>query len=118
MSQFEYGAIVLAIGMTVVMTALIGLALVMGLMKKVFYKEQKVNKTVAVAEKKVEEKPKVENKPKNNDAIIAAISAAIAAFTGQEELNFNIISVRKVGRSEWHEAGKQALLQSKISNKM
>ncbi len=118
MGQFEYGAIVLAIGMTVVMTALISLSIIMGLMKKVFYKDPAAKNSVPpVADNPIEE-PQVEEKPKNNAAIIATISAAVAAYTGQEELNFNIISVKRLGTSRWYESGKQAVIQSQVSNKM
>jgi sodium pump decarboxylase gamma subunit len=124
MSQFEYGIVVLSIGMTVVMVALVGLSLVLSLMKTVFYKDPKKKnaKMEQPLTNTVEKNSPVETKDikkeKNNKEIIAAISAAIASYTGQEILDFNIISIRRVSRSEWQEAGKQELLQTKLSNQM
>ncbi|MFP4456498.1 MAG: OadG family protein [Clostridia bacterium] len=122
MSQFEYGIVVLSIGMTVVMTALLGLSLVMSLMKSIFYKNpnKPKRKTTEQVNVKPVENNSIETKVKNNDKkeIIAAISAAIAAYTGQEILDFNIISIKRVNRSEWKEAGKQELMQTQVSNQM
>ena len=123
MSQFEYGIVVLSIGMTVVMTALIGLSLILGLMKTIFYKDpkKKNNKVEQPLTNTVENIPvetKDIKKDKKNKEITAAISDAIASYTGQEVLDFNIISIKRVSRSEWQEAGKQELLQTKLSNQM
>lgn len=122
MSQFEYGVVVLSIGMTVVMTALIGLSVIMSLMKGIFYKnsDKKKNKTTEQVKVKPVEQEFIEDKVEksNNKEVIAAISAAISAYTGQEILDFNIISIKRVNRSEWREAGKQELIQTQLSNQM
>lgn len=122
MSQFEYGIVVLSIGMTVVMVTLFGLSIIMSLMKNIFYKNP--NKSKKKTTEKVNIKP-IENNPIDNNVnksdnkeIIAAISAAIAAYTGQEILDFNIISIKRINRSEWQEVGKQERLQTQLSNQM
>jgi len=122
MSQFEYGVVVLSIGMTVVLTALVGLSIIMSLMKNIFYKDpnrKKRKTTEQIKVNPVEESPIEANvKKSDNKEIIAAISAAISAYTGQEVLNFNIISIKRLNRSEWREAGKQELIQTQLSNQM
>lgn len=122
MSQFEYGVVVLSIGMTVVLTALVGLSIIMSLMKNIFYKnptKKKKKTTEQINMNTVKNGPvKIENAKKDNKEIIAAISAAISAYTRQEILDFNIISIKRVNRSEWQEAGKQELIQTQLSNQM
>lgn len=145
MSQFEYGLVVLVIGMTVVMAALISLSLIMVLMEAIFYKDPNKKKKIEQEMKQPamttkESKPVAKPSIKKDEEIVAVISAAIAAYTSQENWNisveqnqkivaaisaaiavytdqkfhdFNIISLRRVAaKSEWLETGKPKMFQT------
>ena len=113
MDNLGFGLLILAVGMTVVLTTLVLLAFVMHLMKIFFYKEKKAEPVVA---KPVVEEPVVEET--DNGALVAAISAALAVYLGKPPVSFNVISINRVGKSNWTEVGKQELLQANITNKM
>jgi sodium pump decarboxylase gamma subunit len=112
MDNLSFGLMILAVGMTVVLTTLIVLALVMYLMKVFFYKEKKVEPAVQPV---TIEEPVIEES--DDSALVAAISAAISVYLGKPPVSFNVISINRT-KSNWHEIGKQELLQANITNKM
>ena len=61
---------------------------------------------------KAEETPVVEKK--DNNAIIAIITAAIAAILGKSATGFRIRSYRKIQDGEWNKAGRREVLDNRI----
>lgn len=66
---------------------------------------------------KKEEAVKAEEVPaekKDNNAIIAIITAAIAAILGKSATGFRIRSYRKIQDGEWNKAGRREVLDNRI----
>ena len=51
---------------------------------------------------------------KDNNAIIAVITAAIAAILGKSATGFRIRSYRKIQDGEWNKAGRRDVLNNRI----
>jgi len=102
--------IIMLINMTVVFAVLIGLSFMIRLIH------------VVDPTKKAEEKPMAAPAPAaapvaaapvvDNSAVIAVISAAVAAYGYSEA---NIIAIRPVGSPVWTSAGRMAGIQNSIS---
>jgi len=52
--------------------------------------------------------------PKKDSAIIAVITAAIAAILGKSATGFRIRSYRKIQDGEWNKAGRREVLDNRI----
>lgn len=66
---------------------------------------------------KKEEPVKTQEAPaekKDNNAIIAIITAAIAAILGKSATGFRIRSYRKIQDGEWNKAGRREVLDNRI----
>ena len=66
---------------------------------------------------KKEEPVKAQEAPaekKDNNAIIAIITAAIAAILGKSATGFRIRSYRKIQDGEWNKAGRREVLDNRI----
>lgn len=51
---------------------------------------------------------------KNDNAIVAIITAAIAAILGKSATGFRIRSYRKIQGGEWNKAGRREVLDNRI----
>ena len=51
---------------------------------------------------------------KDNNAIVAAITAAIAAILGKSVTGFRIRSYRKIQDGEWNKTGRREVLENRI----
>ena len=73
----------------------------------------KSENTVAPQQKK-EDVPEASCEKKDNNAIIAVITAAIAAVLGKNATGFKIRSYRKIQDGEWNKAGRRDVLNNRI----
>ncbi len=109
------GLMVTAIGLIIVFAVLIILMITMMIMKKVFYKEEGVQKAdpqpVAVPQP-----AQVQEQPTQDENIIAVIAAAVAASLNTSTYNLKIRSIRRVGNNapDWNKAGLRDTIDSKF----
>lgn len=113
---FGYGLIVTLVGMGVVFTVLIGLAYMLGLLKLFSKVEKTEKKTEPIKVNNVEESAKVVSTSTEDEGeLIAAISAALAAYMGR---NNNLI-IRSINRVEdntpaWAKIGRQEQMLNRL----
>lgn len=65
-------------------------------------------------EKAVTEETQTSADKKDNNAIVAAITAAIAAILGKSVTGFRIRSYRKIQDGEWNKTGRREVLENRI----
>lgn len=109
MGNISYGLQILLLGMGVVLITLYVLSLILQGFRLVFHKQPSGKKTSSTGA--IEAVPELDHQVTDLE-VIAAISAALAAYLDKPVSSFNVIRVRRLSTSDWVRAGRQELLDT------
>lgn len=111
------GGIVTGVGLSIVFGVLVILMIVLYLFKVIFYKDPtKMMKTTKAEEVKPQATKSTEVQTKDEDELLAVLTAAIAASLNTSTYNLKIKSYRRIENSKpaWNRAGVNETINSRF----